>query len=170
MSHGNPSPNWSALYQQYRTALLGALGKRGVPNAERYDLLHDLFLVLMKHHAGGRFEHFNFGGLAFRQCQHSASQRHRQVRREGPSRSPVEYEENEKPGAASSHQARAELLRLEAALRHWSAREQEVFQRCFVQGQSAPEVAAELKLSTQRIRSICCELRARCRSILDETP
>jgi RNA polymerase sigma factor (sigma-70 family) len=170
MSEADPPPNWGALYREYRSSLLRALGKRGIPVSERLDLLHETFLVLMKHHAQGDFLHFNFRGLAFRQCQHASSNRHRKARRDGASLTPIEYEDNEKPGAATSHQAQAELLRLEAALQHWSPREQQVFQRCFVLGESAPRVAIELKLSTQRVRSICCELRARCRSILDETP
>jgi len=166
MSDSTLPPDWGALYRRYCERLLSALTRRGIPASERRDVLHEALVTLMGNHAAGKLGYVHFGGLAKQECRHAASQHHRRSRRTDA----VEYEDSPQLGSESAHETQTQIRRLEAAAGSWPERERQVFHRRFVLNETAPVIAQELKISVQHVRNLCCMLRARCRSLLDETP
>lgn len=164
MSHGPSSPDWGALYREYRDGLLRRLGRYGVPAAERYDLLHRVFAHLMRNHAEGKFDkEFRFGGLAAKQARHSASEYHR-----SSSRSPVvEHQDFADPASEDCVELR-DLF--ERAVPTWPTQEQEIFRRLFLLGHSPRTVAADLGIALQTVRNLAVKARENSRKVLDETP
>jgi RNA polymerase sigma-70 factor (ECF subfamily) len=156
---------WERLIARHNHKVIVSLLARGVLLDRARDLAQETWTRLIANQQAGRLRTLTLPGLAIVQAGYLAAGDWRRRGRELP------------PAAAGAAGAdpesqllsREALDRLAAALRDCAPSARRVFELCYQQPERGyEEVAAEVGLSTQRVKQIVCEVRKRLRQVLEE--
>jgi RNA polymerase sigma factor (sigma-70 family) len=169
---------WDWLIERHQHRVVVALLARGVRMDHAREFAQEAWARLIQQQRKGALRELRLPSLAITQATYLALDEARRSRREGeayPGRNDVEgLAEREQPlDPSASAEARLlseeQLQRAHAALKSCSPGAQRVF-RLVYEGPDLPhaEVAAQVGLSTQRVRQILCEVRKKLRAALED--
>ncbi|HEY0707959.1 MAG TPA: sigma-70 family RNA polymerase sigma factor [Polyangia bacterium] len=164
---------WQLLITRHQHKVLVALLGRGVPLDRAQELAQETWMRLMERQRRGQLASLTLPGLAIVQAGFLAANDHRGPRGSVWANDPVVAEEapqlTQRHTAEDSVIGRQRLAILESALAGCPASARRVFEFVYAHPDlSYGEVAAEFGLSTQRVKQIVFEVRARLRDALAE--
>lgn len=153
---------WNTLVSRYGERVVLALIADGVPPVQAREFAQEAWMRLMEASDRGGLKFLQLPGLAVRQAQFLARTEARKI---GAARMPVGDVASESGEVAVSRELLAATCR---ELAKMPAQARAVFALLYgPPGHSPKEVAAQLGISTQRVRQIVCEIRKRLRTRLE---
>lgn len=165
---------WDRLVAQHDRAVRVALLARGIRADRSRDLAQSAWATLWERFCAGRIERLELPGLAIQQAWFLSLAESRRASASGAQELSPQLSStlaDPAPGADGRIFARQQLDRVRRELESCPASAREVF--FLVHGTSAlshADAAEKTGLSVQRVRQILCELRARLRPVLEESP
>lgn len=166
---GDPQA-WRALVAQHDHRVVVSLLARGLPLAEARELAQQTWTKLLAQQRAGRLERLELPGLAIRQAEFLALDAARRARIASEPSDPIDPID---PAASAEARLirREELARVRDELARCAPKAQQLFALLAEHpGMPHAEAARRLGLSTQRVRQILCEVRARLRAALETEP
>jgi RNA polymerase sigma-70 factor (ECF subfamily) len=153
---------WNTLVARHNHRLVVALVGQGVPAARAREVAQEAWLRLIRQAQAQRLDRLELPGLVIRQAlflARSEARRERALPADEPA--PVE-------SAEASYLSRERLAGAQAVLATCSRSAQKVFSLLYAEPHlTHAEVAAQVGLSTQRVRQILCEVRKKLRASLE---
>jgi RNA polymerase sigma factor (sigma-70 family) len=165
---------WEELVAQHDRRVVVSLLARRVPIDRARDLAQETWARLWAQHQAGKLARLELPGLAVRQAAFLAME---ETRRQARTRAEGLEQASDVPDAAAlSDVALASKQEVERALREIERlppRARQIFQ-IFTEVYTEPETphaeaAGRLGLSVQRLRQTLCEVRARLRTVLEDS-
>ncbi len=161
---------WEALFRRHNRRVVLVLLSRGVRADVARDLAQDAWTRLIEKQRRGQLHLLRLPALAIRQALFLAADRARRgdVRCEHVVLSDDAAEAGDFD-LGKQLADRSRLARARAVLATCSDSQQRVFRAIYARpGVSAAEVAAETRLSVQRVRQIMCEVRKKLRAVVED--
>jgi RNA polymerase sigma-70 factor (ECF subfamily) len=161
------SDAWQALIQKYNQHVVLSLLAAGAPPARARELAHDAWSRLVEQQRLGRLPRLELPGLAIRQARFLWLDETRRRTSDGDAQ--LDDLPDPAPTAEERYLTRDQLARARATLTSLPESAQRVFRLVYENpGIAHAEAAAQLGLSTQRVRQILCEVRKQLRATLEE--
>ncbi len=162
--------DWDAVIPRYAKRIHVSLLARGIPPDRAHELAQEAWWRVIQSHREGRLTELRLPGVVIAQANYLALDDRRRSQRRAPHDASVGSDKDVAADApdelALERQvvARDELRRILAVVERAHPNAQRVFRMSWGGGaMSAPEIAAELGISVQRVRQIVCELRQKLR-------
>ncbi len=163
-----PAVDWDAAIRQHHGHVLAWVLAHGIAPGRAEELVQEVWMKLMRQHEAGRLMRIDLPALALAQARFLAKDELRRRVREQPH----PHDTDETPSHARiEHRidARTRLAKIVYVLEREPANVRAVFEHTYGgAGLCATDVAAKVGLSTQRVRQILCELRAKLRAHFED--
>lgn len=161
--------DWNAEMRRHGQRVVVSLLARGLRPARAKELAQEAWLRVIERHREGRWDELKLPGVVITQAHFLALDE----RRRNEQRYPHDSLHDETPFGESERfeqqvLAREQLRTIQRVLELAHPNARRVFDLMYGgEAKTAPEIAALLGLSVQRVRQIACELRQRIREALD---
>ena len=160
---------WGDLFRRYERRVVVALLAHGLSLDESKDAAQDAWIHLLEHARAGRLARIELPGLAVRQALFfHASKRQTEHRRGELNRLLVTPSDD--VGPEPKFLSREKEQQIRQLLQGESELNQKIFELAYSEHLTHEEIAKRLRRSTQRVRQILCEVRARLRQSFEESP
>jgi RNA polymerase sigma factor (sigma-70 family) len=158
---------WARLIERHSHRVLVSLLARGVAIERAHELVQETWLRLIEANRAGRLETLALPGLAIVQARFLAANDRRQA--PAPERLALAPPQGAPATGEDLAIERQKLDRVAAALERCAPGARRVFEFVYEHPElSYGEVAAHMKLSSQRVKQIVCEVRKQLRAALEE--
>lgn len=161
---------WGSLVRRHDRRVMVVLLARGVRFDRARDLAQEAWTRLWTRQRAGKLVRLELPGLAIAQALYLAMDECRATRDEVPFEGEPMLLVDPLPSVESRLVSRTDLARAAAELRRCSPTAQRIFELVYEEP-SVPHrtIAADVKLSVQRVRQTLCEVRSRLRSAMSES-
>lgn len=160
---------WDRIIRQHHHRVVVSLIALGLAPAQAHDIANAAWARLFEKHVAGELDALEFPGLAITQARYLAVDMLRRTKREARRVAGLDaIRETAPPPVDVPRLSDEELARVKRELAACSPNAQRVFRMVYARPRRRhDDIARELGLSTQRVRQLLCEVRARLRDTLE---